>query len=597
MEAATALETLSIAMLAGAGAQLLAERAAVPSIVPLLVVGTVLGPEALGWIDPRSLGDGLETLVGFSVAVILFEGGLRLEWHELRAQGRLIVQLVTVGALVTMFTAAAFAWWLLPLDGWNALLLGSLVVVTGPTVVGPLLKRVRLVRRVAAVLESEGVLIDPIGAILSFVVLELLLSGETTVALGPAAVLLRLAAGILVGTACGMLLAAALRWRWTGEVELANLFVLGCVVATFVLANRLADQAGLGAVVITGIVLGNVAIPGRRELVAFKGALATLVISLLFVLLSADIRWSVLAQVGWRGAAWVAALLLVVRPLSILAATVGTGAPRADKLLLAWICPRGIVAASVASLFAIALRDQGVARVELLQALVFLTIAATVVLQGLTARPWADFLGLSAQSLGIVVVGAGVVGRMVGGLLKRLGREVVLIDSNPRHCDRARREGLAAFTGNCLDVANLERVGLRVADTLLAVTPNGDVNYLVARLALEEFSVPRAVAMMTEGDKPVDPSTRESHRIEMAFGRPVAESLPGATSDQGRLWCATASANGDLTALAESLPLVRVRNHRAEVVSDQTVLAAGDRLVSLGRPRADWLEDVKASAS
>jgi NhaP-type Na+/H+ or K+/H+ antiporter len=597
MEAASALETVSIAMVAGVGAQLLAERAAIPSIVPLLAIGTAIGPEALGWIDPRSLGDGLETLVGFSVAVILFEGGLRLEWQELRAQGRLILQLVTVGALVTMFAAAAFAWWLLPLDGWSALLLGSLVVVTGPTVIGPLLKRVRLVRRVALVLESEGVLIDPIGAILSFVVLELMLSGEMTMAGGPGSVLLRLTTGILVGAGSGAFLAVVLRKRWTSEVELANLFVLGCVVATFVIGNRLASDAGLGAVVITGIVLGNVTIPGRRELVAFKGALATLVISLLFVLLSANIRWGVLAEVGWRGAAWVAALLLVVRPLSVLAATVGTHTPRADKLLLAWICPRGIVAASIASLFAIVLRNEGAAQAELLQALVFLTIAVTVVVQGLTASRWAAFLGLSAQSLGIVVVGAGPTGRALGGLLTQLGREVALIDSDARHCARARREGLAALAGNCLDVANLERIGLRAADTLLAVTPNGNVNYLVARLALEDFSVARAVAMVTEGEHPVDPTTRESHRIEVAFGRAVPESVHGAMSNERRLWRATASASADLAALGDGLPLVRIRDGRAEVCGDQTTVAAGDRLIFLGRPRGDWLTDVEAWVS
>jgi len=591
------LQTVAIALAAGVAAQVLAERLSIPSIVPLLVGGAFLGPEGLAWIDPALLGDGLEVLVDLSVAIILFEGGLRLEWEHLKSERRVILQLVTVGALVTMLGAAAAAWLLLPLDFWMSLLLGSMVIVTGPTVIGPLLKRVRIVRRVAFVLESEGVLIDPIGAIVAFVVLEATLSGEMSLARGPGSILARLAVGLAVGTAAGLILAFVLRRRWTVEPELANLVTLATVIGAFVLANAVRSEAGLIAAVVGGMVLGNLTVPGLRDIVAFKGLLTTLVISLLFVLLSAGIRWSILGEIGARGLGWVAVLMLAVRPVCVFVSTIGTGTALSDKLLLAWISPRGIVAASVASLFAIYLRREGIEDGQLLQALVFLTIAATVLIQGLTAKPWARFLGLSSGTLGVVIVGADAVGRLLGRLLRDHGREVALIDSNARHCELARREDLAAFPGNCLEVENLERIGLRAADALVAVTANSDVNYLVSRLALEEFRVPRALVLAAEGEKHLDPATREIYRIEHAFGRAAPEDLDYALRSRPSLWTARVttgvSERLEKLEIESGLPLIRVHADHAEVCGEWTVVATGDVIVFLGEPRARWLEDVE----
>ena len=591
------LQTLAIALVAGVVAQFVAERLSIPSIVPLLVGGALLGPEAAGWIEPKTLGHGLEVLVGLSVAIILFEGGLHLEWAHLKSERRVILRLITVGALVTMFAAAAAAWVLLPLNGWTALLLGSMVIVTGPTVIRPLLKRVRIVRRVAFVLESEGVLIDPVGAILAFVVLELVLSGELSFTRGPGSILWRFAAGGAVGAGAGALLTFFLRRRLTSDVDLANLMTLSGVIATYVLANSIRSESGLIAVVVAGIVLGNFSIPGRRELVAFKGILTTLVISLLFVLLSADMRWSILGEVGWGGFVWVALLMVAVRPLSIFASTAGTDTPLADKLLLSWISPRGIVAASVASLFAIYLRREGIPDGELLQALVFLTIAATVLIQGLTAGLWAHVLGLASGALGVVIVGANPTGRALGRLLKALGREVALIDSNAAHCERAKADGLPAFTGNCLEAENLERIGLRAANSLVAVTANREVNYLVSRMALEEFQVPRALVLVAAADKRVDPATREQHRIELAFGRPVSDEVEYRMRRDPSLWSGVVtpgtSAKLGALELEAGLPLVHVRSGRAEVCGEETPITAGDRLYFFGEPKATWLSDVE----
>jgi NhaP-type Na+/H+ or K+/H+ antiporter len=593
------LQTISIALLSGIVAQVVAERLSIPSIVPLLAIGAMIGPEGLGWIVPRSLGGGLETLVSLSVAIILFEGGLRLEWAELRSQGRILVQLVTVGALVTWLTASAAALLVLPVDAWIALLLGSLVVVTGPTVIGPLLKRVRIVRRVAFVLQGEGVLVDPIGAVLAFVVLEVALSEERAIVGWPLAILVRIAVGSLMGVLVGTALTALLRRRWIGETELANLVVLASIIATFVLANRMSGESGLVAAVVSGVVLGNAPIPGRRELLDFKGALATLVISLLFVLLSADIEWSLLATIGWRGLFWVLCLMLLVRPLAVLASSIGASIPWRDLVLLSWIAPRGIVAASVASLFAIILREAGIRQGDLVQPLVFLVIAFTVVVQGSTARALAQMLGLSIDTFGVVIVGADSTGRLLGRLLSRFGREVALIDSNASHCSRARKEGLAAFHGNCLETENLEHVGLRAADSLVAVTPNSEVNYLVARLALEEFKVPRALVLITEESEPVDPVTRERHRVEHAFCGVVPETVYARFKRDPRVWRVRLSgAPGVLDGgqLAGALPLVRVRKGRAEVCGDRTTVGEGDELICLGEPRGATIESTEPLA-
>jgi NhaP-type Na+/H+ or K+/H+ antiporter/Trk K+ transport system NAD-binding subunit len=590
------LQTISIALLAGIVAQYVAERLAIPSIVPLLLAGILLGRDGLGWLQPRSLADGLKALVNLSMAIILFEGGLRLEWRQIKTQQRIIVQLLTVGAFVTLVGAAVAAHIVLPLDRSKSLLLGSMVIVTGPTVIGPLLKRVRIVRRVALVLESESVLIDPIGAIVAFVMLEIILNDQHSVIPSLGGLAARFAVGPLIGVASGALLAFGLRRRWTNDIHLINLGVLAGVMGTFVLANHIRSESGLIAVVAAGAVMGNLAIPAKRELVEFKGLLTTLVISLLFVLLSADIQWTVLTGVGWGGLAWVATLMLVVRPVSIFISGIGTRTPFADKLLLSWISPRGIVAGSVASLFAIYLTEQGVSQGELLQALVFLTIIVTVIVQGLTAGPLARILGLGERSFGVVIVGANTTGRLLGHLLRDLGREVALIDSNDRRCEEARRERLAVFGGNCLETDTLELSGIRSADAVVAVTLNSEVNYLVARLAVEEFRVPRGIALLTEGDKAVDEATRESHRIERAFAISVSDEINDRIRRDSSLWRARIGDGAPVPLrtliLNSAVPLAHVRAGYAQICSERTTLAAGDELIFLGKPDDARLEAV-----
>lgn len=599
METATPLllQTIAVALVAGVGSQILAERLSLPSIVPLLLSGALLGPEVLDWIDPGSLGGGLEVLVGLSVAIILFEGGMNLEWAHLRSESGVLLRLVLVGSLITMAAGALAAMALLPLGAPVAWLLASVVVVTGPTVIGPLLKRVRIVRRVSFLLESEGVLIDPVGAILAFVMLELVLSGESSLTRGPGSILTRFAVGGAVGAAAALLIATILRQRWTRDPQLANLMTLAIVVGSYVLSNRVLSESGLMAAVVSGVVVGNLGVPGKRELLAFKGILTTLVLSLVFVLLAGDIHWSILLDVGPGGLAWVAVLILVVRPLSVFLSTAGARVPLSDRLLISWISPRGIVAASVASLFAIFLERHGIEEGELLKAMVFLTIATTVLVQGLTAGVVARHLGLAAGELGVVIVGANRLGRLLGRLLRDRGREVALIDANPWNCRLAQKEGLAAYTGNCLEVENLERIGLRVADCLVALTPNSGVNYLVSRLALEEFRTPRALARISAHDESVDPETRASQRLQHAFATEVPDDLEYTLRKDPPLFQAevTAEAPTRLKDLdpGEGIPLVRIRNERAEPCGDETPLAAGDRILFLREPGGAGLTNVE----
>ena len=379
---------LTLALAAGVLAQSVARHIHVPGIVLLLIVGASLGPDGLAWVRPRSLGEGLFGIVDLAVAVILFEGGLNLDITRLRRAQTPIRRLVMFGALITMIGGTLSVRWLLDWSWMTAFLFGSLIVVTGPTVIGPLVGELRLRPRVATVLEAEGVLIDPIGAILAVLMLEFALSPETgALVSGAVALLLRLGFGVAVGLLAGLVLGSLLRVRRLVPEGYGNIFTLAAILVLFQGCDQVVSESGILAVTIAGVVIGNMRTHVDRDLREFKDQLSVLLIGLLFVLLAADIRFADLQSLGWRGLAVVGALVLVVRPLNVGLATIGSDLSARERLLLAWLAPRGIVAAAVASLVAAALEGHGLTGGAELRALVFLTIAGTVVLAGLTARP------------------------------------------------------------------------------------------------------------------------------------------------------------------------------------------------------------------
>lgn len=496
-----------IAVLAGISAQVVGEYFRVPSIVFLLLFGILLGSNSLDILHPHDLGVGLEVLVALSVAIILFEGGLNLELRELGKVSGSLRNLVTVGTLITLIGGGMAAHWLAEFPWSIAFLYASLVVVTGPTVIGPLLKQVRVDRQVATLLEGEGVLIDPVGAILAVVVLNTILNTNAAPLDIMSGLLLRLGIGAVVGGVGGWLLGLMLKRASSLSDELKNLVVLAAVWGLFGLSQSLRSESGLMATVVAGIVVKASALPEERLLKRFKGQLTVLCVSVLFILLAADLSIASVFALGWGSVLAVAVLMLVVRPISVAVCTWNSDLNWRQKVFLAWIAPKGIVSASVASLFAILLTERGINGGDAIKALVFLTILITVFFQGLTARWVANWLGItSSNAKGAVIIGCNGLGRFMGRLFQQLGESVVMIDTDPEACQKAEADNLPVFQSSALDTEVLAEAGIESMGTFLALTNNGEVNLVLAQRAVEEFQPPRVLAAFpqdnsTEGSK------------------------------------------------------------------------------------------------
>jgi NhaP-type Na+/H+ or K+/H+ antiporter len=488
-----------ITIMAGITAQVLGDYLKVPSIVFLLLFGILLGPDGFGWLNPHLLGNGLEVIVSLSVALILFEGGLNLELRELGKVSGSLRNLVTIGTLITLmgggfaaYTFGEFPW---PL----AFLYAALVVVTGPTVIGPLLKQVQVDRQVATLLEGEGVLIDPVGAILAVLVFDVILNGDADPLRLVAGLSIRLGIGSIIGGLGGWFLGWFLKRANTLSEDLKNLVVLAGLWGLYGLAQALRGESGLMATVIAGIVLSSSDVPEVRTLRRFKGQLTILAVSVLFILLAADLSLASLVALGWGSLFTVLFLMFVVRPINVWICTINSDLNWRQKLFVSWIAPKGIVSASVASLFSILLTQNGINGGDAIKALVFLTIILTVVSQGLTAQLVANWLQLtSTKAKGAVIVGSNPMSRLIARLFKERDESVVLIDTNPEAYQEAQQEELRVFLSSALDVDVLEEAGLDSMGTFLAMTTNAEVNLVLAQRAVEEFQPPRVLAVFPQ---------------------------------------------------------------------------------------------------
>ncbi|MBW4546157.1 MAG: cation:proton antiporter [Symplocastrum torsivum CPER-KK1] len=506
-----------ITVLAGISAQVIAEYFKVPSIVFLLIFGILLGPDGFGLLHPQALGVGLEVIVALSVAVILFEGGLNLELRELGKVSGSLRNLVTLGTLITLLGGGMAAHWLGEFPWPIAFLYAALVVVTGPTVIGPLLKQVQVDRQVATILEGEGVLVDPVGAILAVVVLDTIVNSHVSLSDSIIGLTLRLGIGGAIGAVGGWLLGLILKRADFISEELKNLVVLAGLWGLFGLAQMIRSESGLMATVIAGLVVGSSALPEERLLRRFKGQLTVLGVSVLFILLSADLSIASIFALGWGSLFTVLVLMFVVRPISIALCTWNSGLNWRQKLFLSWVAPKGIVSASVASLFAILLTERGINGGDSIKALVFLTIMLTVFLQGLTARWVANWLQInrSAGATGAVIIGCNPLSRLIGRLFQERGESVVLIDTDPEACEKAEQENLRVFQSSGLDIDVLEEAGLDSMGTFLAMTNNGEVNLVLAQRAVEEFQPPRVLAVFSR-DPQANPTNNKT-KVNQAF--------------------------------------------------------------------------------
>ena len=475
----------------GVGAQWLAWRVRVPAILPLLATGFLVGP-LLGWLRPAAIfpTELFFPLVSMAVGLILFEGGLTLRFAELRATRRVVINLVTWGALVTWLGAAAAAYFVAGLNLQLALLFGSLVIVTGPTVISPLLRIVRPNANVSSVLKWEGIVIDAVGALVAVLVLEAIVLSSRAEPIASIALLLGrfIIVGSATGAVGGLLLSWLLRKRAVPDY-LVNVTALAFLFATFSLADVFSSEAGLLAAVVMGILVANSGVPNLDTLLSFKEDLTVLLVSMLFIALSANIELSsFLAVVSWPTALLVALIVLVIRPLDVLLSSIGSRLNPRERLFIAWVGPRGIVAASVTSLFAVRLEAIGIEGAGDLVPLVFMVIVVTVLLASLTAKPLGLRLGVAdPDPQGVLLLGAHPVGRLIGRALAELDVNVLLADTNWSNVAEAREEGLQTFYGSLLSDRSDDRLRLEGIGKLVALTSNDEANALTAVKYARDF--------------------------------------------------------------------------------------------------------------
>ena len=511
MNPESVLAQLAVIVSLGMASQWTAWRLRVPSILLLLLTGLLVGPLArLGLgapiLDPERLfGPLLLPGVSLAVGLVLYEGGFSLRRDELQHVGPAVRNLISIGCLVT-WGLAALAAWLLGVEARVAAVLGAVLTVTGPTVVGPLLRHVRPKGNAGAVLKWEGILIDPVGATLAVLVLEAVLSrldaGQGVLS-GAGSFLVTCLVGSGFGVAGAAGLVMAIRRHWVPDT-LENALSLAMVVACFVGANRLHHEAGLLAATVMGVVVSNALREQAKHLLEFNENLRVLIVGVLFMVLAARIHPSELAEaLGWRPLLFVLLLILVVRPASVLVSAWGTSLSRAERVFLAWMAPRGIVAAAVSAVFALRMVEEGLPEGRVIAPMTFLVIVVTVAVYGLTAGPLARRLGLAeSDPQGVLLVGAHAWARELARALKEGGASVTLMDVNQAHVTDAKLAGLEAVHANALSEALESEIETRGVGHVLALTPNDEVNALVATRGAETLGRARTYRIAPRSGAP-----------------------------------------------------------------------------------------------
>nr|WP_299340530.1 sodium:proton antiporter [Allomuricauda sp.] len=493
------LELAGIIIL-GIIAQWMAWRLKLPAILPLILIGLLVGPIATLYTEDGSKliepiwngekglfpGEGLYYFVSLAISIILFEGGLTLKRAEIANVGPVITKLITVGTLVTFFGAGIAAHYTFGLSWKISFLFAGLVIVTGPTVITPILRNIPLKKDVSTVLKWEGILIDPIGALVAVLVFEFISVGEGQAFTKTA--LIEFGKILLFGTTFGFTFAHALAFAIKRDFiphYLLNVVSLSVVLLVFVESDVFAHESGLLAVVVMGMVLGNMNLPNLKELLYFKESLSVLLISILFILLAANINISDMKLIyNWNTVALFAIIVFVIRPIGVFLSAQGSDLKFNEKLFIGWVGPRGIVAAGIASLFGSKLLAKGEPGAEYITPLVFMIVLGTVLLNATTARLFAKLVGVFlTKSEGILIVGASKASRLIGNYLKKNNRHVVLIDNNQKNIEMAKKLGLEAITADIFSDTLTDNIELNDVGYLIALTGNTDINkFAVSKL-------------------------------------------------------------------------------------------------------------------
>lgn len=591
--------TAAAILVAAVAGQVIAGRTRAPSILLYLGLGVLLGPIGIELIAPHELGATLEAAIEVFVAIIVFEGAFSLEWAYLRQVSRVVRNLVSIGAAVTVAVGALAAHWIAGLAWETSVLFGALVLVTGPTAISPLLQRVRVTGRTRATLSGEGVIVDPIGAVVTLVIFEAVLATDPSLGGSLRWVAERIGLGALMGIATGLLLFFWLQKVVPREGQLARISLLAGPVAIFALADSVLSGSGLSAVVAAGVTLGNAHFPHREDAHQLKSDITTIIIASVYLLLAATLEPEDLTQLGWRGPLVVLVLMVIARPLGVFLSTLGSPLTRGERAFVAGIGPRGVVAASLATFVSLGLREAGNEDASELLGLVFLTIAITIAVQASYAGWLATKLGV--RPMGVLIVGGGRVGRMLAERLADAGEEVTIVERDAEQAELARRGGAYVVVGDGTKAEVLERAGIATARTVVATTRSDKDNLLACGLARTHYGKEHVVSRVNDGEslpsfeaagiRVMNPAAATATILSNLVRRPgifnlLTEGAADGEADVVEVVVASDAVVGrplaEVTLPGDSLVLLVRRDGKRLIPHGSTVLQPGDVLTVVG---------------
>jgi NhaP-type Na+/H+ or K+/H+ antiporter len=596
--------TVSLILMWGAASQFLSARLGLPAILFLLGGGLAFGQAGLGIVDPGSFGVGMRAIVAIGVAIIVFEGALSIDIRQLRTASRSVLMLITFGAAITWFLAGAAAHFLLDIPWKIALLYGAIVCVTGPTVVVPIIKRVPLPHNVRTVLEAESVLVDAVGVLLTAAVFSYITGSSEGFAGGLGQLLSHLVVGASIGFVGAFGLRGALMLAPQAPGELVRTSTLATALVTYSVAQAIAHESGIAAVAVAGLVAGTLKLPHKETVKQFKGDLVTIALSLVFVLLAAGVNLADFSALGPQGLLVVILLMAVIRPLAVYVSTLGTQLRKRERAFIAWMGPRGIVAASLASLITLELEAWNIRGGDVIGPLVLLTVVLTVTIEGGMAGWVANRLNIMPKK--ILIVGGDDVARKMAHQLHGEGEHVTLLDSEPDNIHLTQSLGVHALLGDATSPDILRQAGIEWCQTLVACSPSDKANLMICQSARGIRPTPRLIARVNESKN--ETAFAESGIETLLMVEAQAATLAGLVSRPNAVplilgLASDQRGNGSLEVqlgnpafaeralreikLPEGCLVVLLKHQNAiSVPTGSSVLRLGDRLTLMGAPEA-----------
>lgn len=587
-------ETFVIAVLLAVSAQAVASHLRLPTIVLWLAGGMLLGPWGLHLLNVSAIQPAMESLIELGLAVILFEGGLNLNLRALREQGWVVGRLVLFGPLVTMLLGG----WLLHLISglpWAlSLLFGALVAVGGPTVIMPIVRQTRIDRKLRHILTGEAMLVDAVGAMLSIVMLQIVISPEYDIVSILPVLVVKFIVGIVCGWAGGRLLSILLRGGWLKDSELRPALALAVVWVLFHLANHISQQAGLMAVLVAGAVLQHEHLPDIQRLRHFKGSLSTLLVGVLFVLLAAGLDLGVAVHYLGQGVLLFLAMVVLIRPLAVAASVFGSGLSFGQIGYLATMAPRGVVAAAITALFSVIISSRGIPGGEALEALAYVIIILSVLVYGLLAGPLSRLFKVEgSDERSVLIVGGGQIGAELGRALSE-DREVRFLDLNAEVIGHLQRSGFQAVRGNALDPIYMEIIHAEEIGVVIAMTGSSDHNLLIAQMVRDNFHASEVYVAMQSGDEQKQARMIQHLGVRRLFAKPYTYTYWNDQAYRKRLLYETRIIEADSGLIRVRMadariphgvqPIVIIRAGHTYLPHDDFRFAAGDEIKMLLRP-------------